>query len=113
MPAGEEGILEAAGNARLLVVGLSDRWASEGLGLVRHAVAARARSPRLVRRGLQPGASHHPDADPLHVDAGIAARGVAEPGLLQLPQSRLSHPSVRAITLGFPLDPVDSSEKGG
>ena len=46
MPAGEEGILEAAGNARLLVVGLSDRWASEGLGLVRHAVAADAQSPR-------------------------------------------------------------------
>jgi DNA-binding SARP family transcriptional activator len=54
--AGEEGVVEAARDARLLVVGLSERWRSEGLGGVRLAVAARAGVPTLfVRRGLRPG----------------------------------------------------------
>jgi DNA-binding SARP family transcriptional activator len=53
--AGENGVLEAARDARLLVIGLSDRWASEGIGSVRRAVAARAAVPTLfVRRGLRP-----------------------------------------------------------
>ena len=52
---GEEGVLEAAHDARLLVIGLSDRWPSEGIGSVRLAVAARAGIPTLfVRRGLRP-----------------------------------------------------------
>jgi hypothetical protein len=55
VPPGEEGVLEAAGNARLLVIGLSDRWRTEGIGPVRLAVAADARAPTLfVRRGLRP-----------------------------------------------------------
>ena len=45
----------AAHDARLLVIGLSDRWPSEGIGSVRLAVAARAGIPTLfVRRGLRP-----------------------------------------------------------
>ncbi len=53
--AGEEGVLEAAADARLLVVGLSERWRSEGLGSVRLAVAAGASVPTLfVRRGARP-----------------------------------------------------------
>ena len=52
---GEEGVLEAVHDARLLVIGLSDRWPSEGIGSVRLAVAARAGIPTLfVRRGLRP-----------------------------------------------------------
>jgi hypothetical protein len=52
---GEEGVLDAAHDARLLVIGLSDRWPSEGIGSVRLAVAARAGTPTLfVRRGLRP-----------------------------------------------------------
>jgi DNA-binding SARP family transcriptional activator len=52
---GESGVLEAAHDARLLVIGLSDRWQSEGIGSVRLAVAARAGVPTLfVRRGLRP-----------------------------------------------------------
>ena len=52
---GEEGVLDAAHDARLLVIGLSDRWPSEGIGSVRLAVAARAGIPTLfVRRGLRP-----------------------------------------------------------
>jgi DNA-binding SARP family transcriptional activator len=52
---GEEGVLDAAHDARLLVIGLSDRWATEGIGSVRLAVAARAGIPTLfVRRGLRP-----------------------------------------------------------
>ena len=55
VPAGEEGFLEAARGARLLVVGLSERWQTEGLGDVRLAVAARAGVPTIfVRRGLRP-----------------------------------------------------------
>jgi DNA-binding SARP family transcriptional activator len=53
--AGEPGVLEAAQDAQLLVVGLSDRWQNEGIGAVRLAVAARAGVPTLfVRRGLRP-----------------------------------------------------------
>jgi DNA-binding SARP family transcriptional activator len=49
---GESGVVDAAADARLLVVGLSDRWHSEGLGRVRLAVAASAGVPLLfVRRG--------------------------------------------------------------
>ncbi|MGZ8694644.1 MAG: BTAD domain-containing putative transcriptional regulator [Gaiellaceae bacterium] len=56
VPAGEDGVLGAAGDARLLVIGLSDRWRSEGLGHERSAIAARTEVPVLfVRRGLRPG----------------------------------------------------------
>lgn len=53
--AGEDGVLQAADDACLLVVGLSERWRSEGLGHVRVALAARATVPTLfVRRGIRP-----------------------------------------------------------
>ena len=52
---GEAGVLEASRDARLLVVGLSDRWRAEGLGHTRLAVALGAEVPTLfVRRGLRP-----------------------------------------------------------
>jgi DNA-binding SARP family transcriptional activator len=52
---GEQGVLEGARDARLLVIGLSERWRTEGIGEARRAVAARARAPTLfVRRGLRP-----------------------------------------------------------
>jgi DNA-binding SARP family transcriptional activator len=53
---GERGVLEAARDARLLVVGLSDRWRNEGIGPVRRAVAAGTGVPTLfLRRGVRPG----------------------------------------------------------
>jgi DNA-binding SARP family transcriptional activator len=56
VPAGKEGVLEAAADAQLLVIGLSDRWRTEGIGPARAAVAAAADCPTLfVRRGLRPG----------------------------------------------------------
>ena len=56
VPAGQHGVLGAASDARLLVMGLSDRWRSEGIGATRLAVAERAAVPTLlVRRGLRPG----------------------------------------------------------
>jgi DNA-binding SARP family transcriptional activator len=56
VPAGEDGLRAAAADARLLVIGLSDRWRTEGIGPARAAVAASARVPTLfVRRGLRPG----------------------------------------------------------
>jgi hypothetical protein len=56
VPAGTDGILAAAQEARALVVGLSERWQREGLGQARMLLARRARPPVvLVRRGLRPG----------------------------------------------------------
>jgi hypothetical protein len=53
---GRESIIEAAGGAGLLVLGLSDRWKREGLGPTRSAIAAASPSPVLfVRRGTRPG----------------------------------------------------------
>jgi DNA-binding SARP family transcriptional activator len=55
-PAGRDGLLDAAAGARLIVIGLSDRWRTEGIGAARAAVAAGADCPTLfVRRGLRPG----------------------------------------------------------
>jgi DNA-binding SARP family transcriptional activator len=52
---GQAGVLEGARDARLLVIGLSERWRTEGIGSVRLAVAAGAGAPTLfVRRGLRP-----------------------------------------------------------
>jgi DNA-binding SARP family transcriptional activator len=54
---GEAGVLEASRDAGLLVVGLSDRWRTEGIGQSRLAVAVGAEVPTLfVRRGLRSGA---------------------------------------------------------
>jgi hypothetical protein len=55
VPAGELGVMEAAADADLLVVGLSDRWRTEGLGAARLDLARSARPPvLLVRRGVRP-----------------------------------------------------------
>jgi DNA-binding SARP family transcriptional activator len=55
-PAGTDGFLDAAAGARLFVVGLSNRWRTEGVGTARAAVASKAPVPTLfVRRGLRPG----------------------------------------------------------
>ncbi|MEA2133450.1 MAG: hypothetical protein QOC68_1359 [Solirubrobacteraceae bacterium] len=54
---GKEAILAAAGDAGLLVVGLSDRWRQEGLGATRSELASSAPAPMLfVRRGVGAGA---------------------------------------------------------
>ena len=54
---GRAGVLRAAEDAGLLVLGLSERWRSEGLGPVRSAIARAAPAPTLfVRRGTRPGA---------------------------------------------------------
>jgi DNA-binding SARP family transcriptional activator len=53
--AGGAGVLEASRDACLLVVGLSDRWRTNGIGDTRMAVALGADVPTLfVRRGLRP-----------------------------------------------------------
>jgi K+:H+ antiporter len=54
---GREGVLAAAREASLLVIGLSDRWRQEGLGPTRSEIARAAPAPVLfVRRGTRPGA---------------------------------------------------------
>jgi DNA-binding SARP family transcriptional activator len=59
---GEDGVLAAATDARILVLGLSDRWRNEGIGRARLAVAAGVDAPVLfVRRGLRPGGMAPPE----------------------------------------------------
>ena len=51
-----DGVVEAAADARAVVLGASPRWRSEGLGQARAAIAAAVRAPCVVvRRGLRPG----------------------------------------------------------
>jgi Kef-type K+ transport system membrane component KefB len=51
------GVLRATSDAGLLVIGLSERWRTEGLGDVRSEIARNATAPILfVRRGTRPGA---------------------------------------------------------
>jgi hypothetical protein len=55
IPAGQAGVLDAAADARLLVIGLSERWREDGIGPVRSAVANAVTAPVLfVRAGSQP-----------------------------------------------------------
>jgi DNA-binding SARP family transcriptional activator len=59
---GEDGVLAAATDAQILVLGLSDRWRTEGVGRARLAVAAGVDAPVLfVRRGLRPGGMAPPE----------------------------------------------------
>jgi DNA-binding SARP family transcriptional activator len=51
VPAGGEGVLDGARDARLLVIGLSERWRTEGIGSVRLTVAEGASAPTLFVRG--------------------------------------------------------------
>jgi DNA-binding SARP family transcriptional activator len=56
IPAGDRGVIQAAAGARLLVVGLSERWRVEGIGPIRLLIAAAVDAPVLfVRSGPQPG----------------------------------------------------------
>jgi hypothetical protein len=51
------GVVRATADAGLLVIGLSERWRTEGLGEVRSLIAGKASAPILfVRRGTRPGA---------------------------------------------------------
>jgi DNA-binding SARP family transcriptional activator len=53
---GIDSLLDAAADAAIVVVGLTDRWQREGLGPVRAALAEHARPPVLLARsGLRPG----------------------------------------------------------
>jgi DNA-binding SARP family transcriptional activator len=53
---GPDGLLAAAERSRVLVIGLSERWQREGLGVTRLTIAERAAAPVLfVRRGPRPG----------------------------------------------------------
>jgi hypothetical protein len=55
-PAGADGVVGAASEAGIVVVGFSVRWRDEGVGEVRREIVDRLASPvLLVRRGLRPG----------------------------------------------------------
>ena len=74
---GDEGVLEAAREASLLVIGVPHRWRQEGLGATRLAVAQRAPVPILiVRRGVaarRPCTAGKPDALYLVAGGGVGA----------------------------------------
>ena len=60
---GREGVLRAAEGTGLLVIGLSERWRSEGLGATRAEIARSTPVPTLfVRRGAHQGALAPPDS---------------------------------------------------
>jgi DNA-binding SARP family transcriptional activator len=64
---GRDGLLAAVADAGLVVAGLSERWASEGLGDTRHALASSASPPVLfIRRGQRPGGLSPPEGVTLH-----------------------------------------------
>jgi nucleotide-binding universal stress UspA family protein len=53
---GSEGIIAAAKDARVLILGASDRWRTEGIGPVRETIADASDAPTMVaRRGTRPG----------------------------------------------------------
>jgi DNA-binding SARP family transcriptional activator len=55
IPPGDKGVVQAATAARLLVIGLSDRWHTEGIGSTRLAIATATDTPVLfVRHGSRP-----------------------------------------------------------
>lgn len=55
-PAGHDAVAGVAESALAIVLGISRRWRSEGLGSTRLAIAGAARAPTLVvRRGPRPG----------------------------------------------------------
>ena len=54
---GRDGLMQSLEGAGLIVVGLSSRWASEGLGAARSSIVRSGVAPVLfVRRGTRPGA---------------------------------------------------------
>lgn len=58
-----EALVDAVGEATLVVVGVSPRWRREGIGSVRRALVAHARPPlAIVHRGPRPGALAPRDA---------------------------------------------------
>jgi DNA-binding SARP family transcriptional activator len=62
VPPGAAGVLTAAGDAAALVMGLSDRWRSEGIGEARRRVASATSVPTLlVRQGLRPSGLAPPE----------------------------------------------------
>jgi len=72
---GEEGVVEAAADARVLVVGLSNRWREEGIGPVRAAVAIASNAPVLfVRAG-----THSRGLAPTHTMTRFTWTHVAAP----------------------------------
>jgi DNA-binding SARP family transcriptional activator len=58
---GVDALVAAAAEAAVVVVGLTDRWAEDGLGPVRSALANAAAPTLLVRRGLRPGGLAPPE----------------------------------------------------
>ena len=60
---GTEGVAEAAAGASLMVLGLSERWRSEGVGQARTEIATDASQPVLLVRRGSPGSSLAPLGD--------------------------------------------------
>jgi DNA-binding SARP family transcriptional activator len=62
VPAGPEGVVAAAADASLVVLGLSRRWRDDGLGPARHEVLVATEVPViLARKGTRPGGLTPPE----------------------------------------------------
>jgi nucleotide-binding universal stress UspA family protein len=73
---GPAGLLDAVADAGLVVVGLSDRWATEGLGETRSRLARSAEAPVLFLRGGQrPGGLSPPESVTIYRWSVAAAIG--------------------------------------
>lgn len=65
VPPGAAGVLGPAGDAGLVVLGLSERWRAEGIGDARLEIARASPVPTLLtRKGIRPGGLAPPEAPP-------------------------------------------------
>jgi Kef-type K+ transport system membrane component KefB len=102
------GIAAAAAHAQLLVVGLSERWAKEGLGETRRAIARSAPAPIVfVRRGERAGAlAPASDATRFAWSSAGASAGARD-------FSRAFSRSISRIRLPQVAPPGDKESNGG
>ena len=64
---GRSGLLDAVSDGGLVIVGLSERWSTEGLGVTRLELARTAPAPVLfLRRGRRPGGLSPPESSTLY-----------------------------------------------
>ena len=75
IPPGQEGVLQAAEGAALIVFGLSERWPQEGLGETRLALVREAPLRHyLVRKGLRRAGGMAPQHTMTRFTWSLAAR---------------------------------------
>jgi hypothetical protein len=73
---GVSGVIEAASDAGVVIVGCSPRWQREGIGPARAELVANVAAPcLLVRRGIRPGGLSPPE-NATRFTWSLASRGL-------------------------------------